>query len=59
MDFKKYGRREQSMDDRKSLGGRIFILMLFFGLCIAVIIGRIAYIQFVKGEEYKQKAYDQ
>ncbi len=47
------------MDGRKSLGGRIFAVLIVFAVFFAIIIGRIFYIQFVKGEEYKQKAYDQ
>ncbi len=47
------------MNDRKSLAGRIFVVMLLFSAGIALIVYRILHIQFVKGEEYKQKAYDQ
>ena len=47
------------MNDRKGINGRIFAVMLIFGAALLILIGRLLYIQFVKGEEYKQKAYDQ
>ncbi len=47
------------MNDRKSLAGRIFVVLLLFGGLMLLVIGRLIHIQFVKGEEYKQRAYDQ
>lgn len=47
------------MNDRKSFSGRIFVILLFFAALMLLIIGRILYLQFAKGDEYKQKAYDQ
>ncbi|MBR5308926.1 MAG: PASTA domain-containing protein [Clostridia bacterium] len=47
------------MNDRRAVAGRIMILVGFFALALAIILIRLCYIQFVKGDEYKQKAYTQ
>lgn len=47
------------MNDRRAVSGRIFIVLVFIAIAFCVLIGRILYIQFVKGEEYRQMAYDQ
>ncbi len=47
------------MNERKGIAGRIFIVLVLFTVAFIVLISRILYIQFVKGEEYRQKAYDQ
>lgn len=47
------------MDGRKGLSGRIFVVFAVITTAFLGLIIRILYIQFVKGDEYKQKAYDQ
>lgn len=47
------------MDGRKGLSGRIFVVFAVLTTAFLGLIIRILYIQFVKGDEYKQKAYDQ
>ena len=45
--------------EKKSVNARIRVIGVFVFLAISVIIARLAYLQFVKGEYYKQKAYSQ
>ena len=58
--FTEFSERGKRMNEsRRSLGGRIFVVLAVFAAVFALVIIRILYIQFVKGEEYKQMAYEQ
>ncbi len=48
-----------SFKQKSQFNSRSIALLTGFSICFATLLGRIGYIQFVKGSEYKVKAYNQ
>lgn len=58
--MRKIGKKKvKNSNDKIYLNFRLLIFALAFTIVTVILVGRLSYIQFIKGQEYSQKAYSQ